>query len=390
MLQLINRHMKTIRMLMAPACLLAVGLFFSPIPAVGQENKPADPKPEFQMTILKQIPATSVKSQASTSTCWCFSTISMLESELMRLGKGETGLSEMFVVNNAYREKASQYVKFHGTSNFAEGGAQHDVTNNIKKYGIVPRDLYPGLNYGETSHKHGELVNALTGVVQTIVKNPNGKISPVWLRGIDGILKAYLGEKPVSFSYNGKMFTPQEFARELGIIPDDYIEFTSYTHNPFYRKFVLEVPDNWAQQAIYNVPVDELMEIIDYSINKGISISWGADISNLNFNEGVGRIMADGADFRDPQAAEQKVTQADRQAMFDSWQLTDDHGMHLTGIGQDQFGNKYYLEKNSWGEGGKYKGYSYLSVPFMRMRTMTIMLHKDGIPPHIATKIGLH
>ncbi|MCX6225134.1 MAG: aminopeptidase, partial [Bacteroidia bacterium] len=256
-------------------------------------------------------------------------------------------------------------------------------------YGIVPRDIYPGLNYGETAHKHGELVTALTGVVQTVVKNPNGKISPVWLKGVEGVLDAYLGEKPVSFSFNGKMFTPKEFAKDLGINPDDYVEFSSYTHHPFYQKFVLEVPDNWAQESMYNVPIDDLIEIIDYSLNKGISISWGADISNLGFTDGFGRIMSDGADFKNPEAGEKQISQNDRQYMFDSWQLTDDHAMHLTGIAQDQFGNKYYLEKNSWGEGGKFKGYSYLSVPFMRMRTMSIMLHKDGVPPQIANKIGL-
>jgi bleomycin hydrolase len=372
-----------------PVLIVIVALLLNPARIAGQEKKTGDSQPEFNMTILKQIPATSVKNQASTSTCWSFATTSMLESEIMRLGKGEVGLSEMFTVNHVYAEKALQYVKFHGTSNFAEGGAQHDVTNSIKKFGIVPRDIYPGLNYGETTHKHGELVTTLSGIVQTIIKNPNGKISPVWLSGVYGVLDAYLGEKPISFSFNGKMVTPVEFAGEMGINPDDYVEFTSFSHHPFYGKFILEVPDNWAQQAMYNVPVDDLMEIIDYSLNQGISISWGADISNLGFGEGFGRIMADGADVKNPEAPEKQVTQTDRQYLFDSWQLTDDHAMHLTGIAEDQFGNKYYLEKNSWGEGGKYKGYSYLSVPFMRMRTMTIMLHKDGVPPSIAKKIGL-
>ncbi len=381
--------MKLSRKLTASALFLMVALVMMPVTGSAQDKKPAEAKPEFQMTVLKQIPATSIKSQASTSTCWCFSTTSMLESEVMRLGKGEIGLSEMFTVNNVYKEKASQYVKFHGTCNFAEGGEQHDVTNSIRKYGIVPRDIYPGLNYGETTHKHGELVTTLTGIVQTIVKNPNGKLSPVWLKGIEGVTDAYLGEKPLSFSYNGKMVTPQEFAKEIGIIPDDYVEFTSYTHHPFYKPFVLEIPDNWAQAPAYNVPIDELMEIVDYSLNKGISIAWGADISDLGFSTGFGRIMADGADVKDPSAAEKEVTQADRQYMFDSWQLTDDHGMHLTGIAQDQLGHKFYMEKNSWGEGGKFKGYSYVSVPFMRLRTMSVMLHKDGIPPQIAQKIGL-
>jgi bleomycin hydrolase len=369
--------------------LIAMVVLLNPIVVVGQDKKNPETKPEFQMTILKQIPATSVKNQASTSTCWSFATTSMLESELIRLGKGEIGLSEMFTVNQVYKDKASQYVKFHGTCNFAEGGAQHDVTNSIGKYGIVPREFYPGLNYGETTHKHGELIAALDGILKAVVKNPNGKISPVWMKGFEGVLDAYLGEKPISFSYNGKMFTPKEFAKELGINPADYVEFSSYTHHPFYQKFVLEVPDNWAQQSMYNVPIDELMEIIDYSLTNGISISWAADISNLGFNEGFARIMAEGADVKNPEAPEKQVVQSDRQYMFDTWQLTDDHGMHLTGIALDQFGNKYYQEKNSWGEGGKFKGYSYLSVPFMRLRTMSIMVHKDGVPAAIAKKVGL-
>jgi bleomycin hydrolase len=381
--------MKEIKKLGLSTLFLSMVLLLDPIGVVGQDKKNPETKPEFQMTVIKQIPATSVKNQASTSTCWCFATTSMLESELIRLGKGEIGLSEMFTVNQIYKEKASQYVKFHGTSNFDEGGAQHDVTNSIAKYGIAPREFYPGLNYGETSHKHGELKAALSGIVQAVVKNPNGKISPVWMKGFEGVLDAYLGEKPISFSHNGKMFTPKEFAKELGIIPEDYIEFSSYTHHPFYQKFVLEVPDNWAQQSMYNVPIDELMEIIDYSLTNGISISWAADISNLGFSEGFGRIMEDGADVKNPEAPEKQVNQADRQYMFDSWQLTDDHGMHLTGIAQDQFGNKYYQEKNSWGEGGKFKGYSYLSVSFMRLRTMSIMVHKDGVPAGIAKKVGL-
>ncbi len=372
---------------------LQIKLFLSfllvPVLAFSQKPESKEATPEFEITVVKQIPASSVKSQASTSTCWCFATTSMLESELMRLGKGEVGLSEMYTVRNVYSEKAGQFVRFHGTCNFAEGGEQHDVMNSIRKNGIVPREIYPGLNYGEASHKHGEIVTVLSGIVNDLVKNKNGKISPVWQKGINGILDAYFGELPLSFSWNGRMYTPKEFSLELGINPDDYVMFSSFTHHPFYQEFVIEIPDNWAQEALYNVPVDELMEIIDYALEKGISISWGADISGLAFLEGFGRIMADGADIKDPQAPEKKVTQADRQYMLDSYQLTDDHAMHLIGIAKDSYGNKYYMEKNSWGEGGKFKGYSYMSVPFMRMRTMSIMLHKDGIPPHIAGKIGL-
>ncbi len=381
--------MKNLYKLRISGILLFTALILVPSWTVGQEQKSVEARPEFQLTIIKQIPALSVKSQASTSTCWCFATTSMLESELIRMGKGEIGLSEMFTVRNVYSAKAEQYVRFHGTCNFAEGGEQHDVLTSIEKNGIVPRDVYQGLNYGEKSHKHGEIVTTLSGIVDNVVKNRNGKLSPVWKKGVSGVLDAYFGEIPESFSWNGKLYTPKEFAKELGINPDDYIEFSSFTHHPFYEKFVIEIPDNWAQEALYNVPIDELMEIIDYAISKGISISWGADIESLNFNNGFGRIMQDGADVNDPRAAEKSVSQADRQHLLDNYQFSDDHAMHLTGMATDQFGNKYYLEKNSWGEGGKFKGYSYLSAPFMRLRTMSIMVHKDGIPQAIADKIGL-
>jgi len=381
--------MKNLYKLRISGIFLFTALILVPSWTFGQEQKTEEARPEFQLTIIKQIPALSVTSQASTSTCWCFGTTSMLESELIRQGKGEIGLSEMFTVRNVYSAKAEQYVRFHGTCNFAEGGEQHDVLTSIAKNGIVPRDVYPGLNYGEKTHKHGEIVNTLSGIVDNVVKNRNGKLSPVWQKGISGVLDAYFGEIPESFSWNGKLYTPKEFAKELGINPDDYIEFSSFTHHPFYEKFVIEIPDNWAQEALYNVPIDELMEIIDYALNKGISISWGADIESLNFRDGFGRIMEEGADVNDPRAHEKSVSQADRQLLLDNYQFSDDHAMHLTGMATDQFGNKYYLEKNSWGEGGKFKGYSYLSAPFMRLRTMSIMVHKDGIPQAIADKIGL-
>ena len=381
--------MKYLRKQRIGAASMVLALLMFTTQGFGQEKKVQEAAPEFQLTTIKQIPALSVKSQASTSTCWCFATTSMLESELIRLGKGEVGLSEMFTVRNAYLDKAVQFVRFHGTCNFAEGGEQHDVLNTIAKYGIVPRDVYPGLNYGETSHKHGEILGTLSGVVTSVTKNSNGKLSPVWQNGVDGVLDAYFGEKPESFSYNGKMYTPKEFAKEMGINAKDYIEFTSFTHHPFWEQFVIEIPDNWAQEPIWNVPIDDLMSIVDYALGKGVSISWGADISDLNFAGGFARIMADGGSVKDPSAPEKTITQADRQYLFDSYQFTDDHAMHLVGIAQDQFGNRFYQEKNSWGEGGKFKGFSYLSVPFMRLRTMSIMVHKDGIPPEILSKIGL-
>ena len=364
-------------------------LLFLVMPALLVAQPSKETNPGFDLQVIKQITATPVKSQASTSTCWCFATTSMLESELIRMGKGEIGLSEMFTVRHTYAAKAENYVRFHGTCNFAEGGEQHDVMNSIRRNGIVPRDVYEGINYGESQHRHGEIISVLSGIVKEVVRNRNGKLSPVWMNGFNGVLDAYFGELPQSFSWNGRMYTPKEFANHLGINPDDYVMVSSFTHHPFYQQFVIEIPDNWAQEPVYNVPINELMEIIDYSLEKGISLSWAADISGLRFNEGFGRIMEEGADINDPRAPEKAVSQADRQQLFESYHLTDDHAMHLTGLATDQFGNKYYLEKNSWGEGGQFKGYSYMSVPFMRLRTVSVMLHKDGIPAHIAKKIGL-
>ena len=340
-------------------------------------------------THIQQVKTTAVKSQGGTGTCWCFATTSMIESEMMRFGKPETGISEMFTVRTMYGDKAEQFVRFHGTCNFAQGGAQHDVMTAISQYGMVPREVYEGLNYGTDTHNHGEIEAVLKGMADQVVKNRNGVLSPVWMSGLNAVLDAYFGELPETFTYNGKEFSPKSFATQSGINPDDYLEFSSYLHHPFYEKFVLEVPDNWAQKAMYNVPIDDLMAIINSAMDKGISISWAADISGLNFNEGVALIPAEGEDPKNLLAKEKEVTQEDRQYMFDSYQLTDDHAMHLVGTAQDQNGKKYYIEKNSWGNGGKYQGFSYMTEAFMRLRTMSIMVHKEAVPASVKAKLGI-
>ncbi len=345
--------------------------------------------PNHEFTVINQVKSLPVLSQGGTGTCWSYGTTSMLESEIIRFGGPETDLSEMFTARNIYAEKAANYVRFHGTVNFDQGGEQHDVITSFVKYGMVPQDIYPGLNYGENTHQHGEIASVLKGVVENVIKNRNGKLSPVWMKGVNGILDAYFGVIPNTFSYRGNDFTPQSYAASLGIHPGDYVMLSSFNHHPFYSPFVIEIPDNWAQKTCINLPLDELMEVIDHALNQGISISWGADISGLNFEEGVATLPVDGADLKDPQHQEKTVNQEDRQYMFDSYQLTDDHCMHLVGVANNQFGKKFYIEKNSWGEGGKYKGFSYMSEAFMRMRTVSIMVHKDGIPAHIAAKTGI-
>lgn len=362
------------------------------------------------------IPSTSVKDQYRSGTCWSFSGLSFLESEMIRLGKAEVDLSEMFIVWHTYSEKAEKHVRVHGNLNFAAGGAFHDVTNMIKKYGIVPESIYDGLNYGEEKHVHGEMDNVLKQHVDAVVENKNRKLSTAWHDAIEGTLNSYLGELPEKFDFDGKSYSPQSFANEVvGLNMDDYVEISSYTHHPFYSKFILEVPDNWSWDQVYNVPVNELEEIMDYALGNGFTIAWAADVSEKGFatsNKGVAVLpAAPSEDMTDAEIAkweampkkekekelyklekpvpELVVTQEMRQAAFDNYQTTDDHGMHIVGTAKDQDGRTFYKVKNSWGDYNKYKGYFYASKPYVNYKTMCIMVHKDGIPQGIKEKLKL-
>ncbi len=369
-------------------CLLILITTVVSITSSKAQDKPSEKKEsQYEFTLINQVKTTPVISQASTSTCWCFATTSMLESEIIRLGGTEVDLSEMFTVRSAYQDKADKFVRLHGATSFPAGGAQHDVTASIEKYGIVPQATYPGLEYGEAAHKHGETHAILNGIVENVIKNRNKKVTPVWKDAFNSVLDVYFGNIPESFEYDGKSYTPKSFAESLPIDPDDYIEFSSYLHHPFYQEFELEVPDNWMHKSMQNVPIDEFMEIIEYALNKGISICWAADISGLNFRPGIATIPADGADVKDPAHEEKTINQKDRQFVFDNYNLTDDHAMHLVGLAKDQNGKLYFIEKNSWGTANPYKGFSYLSESFMRLRTMSIMVHKDGVPKKIMKKL---
>lgn len=362
------------------------------------------------------LPATSVKDQYRTGTCWSFSALSFFESEMLRLGKPEVDLSEMFVVRNTYSDKAKRYVRLHGEGSFSAGGAFHDAKNVMLNYGIVPEQVYAGLNYGETKHVHGEMDNTLKQQVDAVVENKNKKLSTVWNQPVEATLDSYLGKLPESFEYEGKTYTPKTFATEfVGLNMNDYIEISSYTHHPFYSEFVLEVPDNWSWDKVYNVPLNELEAIIDNSLANGYTVAWAADVSEKGFvtsNKGVAVLPAATTDDMtdaeiakwdalperekekelyklDKPVSEVKVTQQMRQQAFDNYETTDDHGMHIIGTAKNQDGTVFYKVKNSWGDYNDYKGYFYVSKPYVSLKTMCIMVHKDAVPKQIREKLKL-
>lgn len=383
----------------AAAFLIAMSLF--------SQNK------TYLFSVVKENPITSVKDQASTSTCWSFSGVSFLESELLRKGKGEFDLSEMYIVRRNYEDKAEKYTRLQGHLNFNPGGSFADVLETLEEYGIVPDEAYPGLPAGAERHNHLEMDKVLGAYMKEVIGNSN--ISTVWNEGFKGILNAYLGEKPASFTYNGRTFTPQSFKELLGLDENDYISITSFTHHPFYQQFPLEVPDNWRWANSYNLPVDEMMVAIDHALMNGYTVAWASDVSEAGFSrEGIAIVPDEnaaenagtdqarwlGLSERERRTTisgkigsevlkEKKVTQEMRQEAFDNYQTTDDHGMHIYGIAQDQYGNKYYMVKNSWGKTGRYEGIWYASEAFVRYKTLSIAVNKESLPKDIAKKIEL-
>jgi len=367
----------------------------------------------FQFTTIKALPITPVKNQASSGTCWAFSGIGFIESELLRMGKGEYDLSEMFVVSKNYSDKAQKYVRMHGTTNFGGGGSFADVLDCIKYYGIVPDQAQPGLNYGDTLHRHGELDQLLRAYVDALIRDSNKKLTTAWFNGFNGILNAYLGECPETFTYNGKQYTPKSFVDFLGINIDDYVSITSFTHHPFYTSFPIEVPDNWRWAYSYNVPLDELIQIIDSSINKGYTVAWASDVSERGFSrkgiavvpdakakEGAGSDQARWLGLTPAErenrinnltgpVPEMTITQEMRQKAFDNYETTDDHGMLIYGIAQDQNGSRYYMIKNSWGIDNSYKGTWYFSLPFVQYKTLSIVVNKAVLSKELKEKLNI-
>ena len=376
-------------------------------------QRPEPIEKDLTFTVVKELPITSVKNQASSGTCWCYSTLSFLESEILRMGGDSLDLAEMFVVSKAYADKAEKYIRLDGKLNFAQGSSSEDVFHVWEDYGIVPQEVMEGLNYGEKVNRHSELCDGMKGYLDAVVKNPNKKLSTAWRRALQGILDAYLGPCPEEFTFKGKKYTPKSFAASLGIKPEDYVSITSFTHHPFYTQFAIEVEDNWRWDLSYNIPIDEMMEIMYNAIDKGYTVAWGTDVSEAGFtrnglaiNPDLKAVEEAGSDQQrwvgvDPaekmkqlskmrdDAPEMTVTQEMRQEGYDNKTTTDDHGMHIYGIAKDQNGNKYFMVKNSWGETGKYKGIWYASDSFVRYKTLNIMVHKNAIPKEIKKKMGI-
>lgn len=395
--------------------LLLTAASFMALSMTAAPKKDKEKEPEgFKFTDVKVVKTNPVRDQNKSGTCWSFSTNSFLEDEIIRKNGREIDLADMFAVRHCYDDKADKYIRLHGALNFAQGGSAEDVIYVLRNYGAVPESAYPGLNYGEKKHAHYEMANALTAYLKAINANPNKKLSTAWKKGFTGILDAYLGELPEKFTYEGKEYTPKTFAAEIGLNPDDYISYTSFTHHPFYEEFVLEIPDNWQWSTSMNIPFEDLEKIVDNAIENDYSVAWGADVSEGGFKYAKGFAVlpaeidenalegtelskwvtlsdADRAkkrfDINGPAGLKEKtVTQESRQTAFDNRETTDDHGMVIVGIAKDQAGNKYYKVKNSWDNNQIYGGYFYVSMPFFLEKTMNIMVNKGAVPEDIAKK----
>ena len=367
----------------------------------------------FQFTDVKVVKTTPIKDQYETGTCWCFSVVAFMENEILRNTGKEVDLSEMFVVRNLYPEKAEKYLRMEGDMRFNQGGGVLDVPYAWDKYGMVPESVYEGMNYGESKHNHKELISAMKGYMEGVVKKPGKRYSTAWKKGLEGILDAYLGEIPEKFTFEGKEYTPKSYAASLGLNMKDYQAFTSFTHHPFYESFGIEIPDNWLWSKLMNVKLGEMEQIVDNAIQNGYSVAWSADMSEGGWQWDKGYAIlpkekteanltgdelerwkklpnkdreTEKWEFNGPQE-EINVTQELRQQMFDTYETVDDHLMVIIGTAHDQNGNKFYKVKNSWDTNQIYDGYIYVSEPYFLAKTIDIMVNKNAIPKDIKAKL---
>ena len=385
--------------------------------ALAQSPETEQKTPEgYVFTDVATVRTTPVKDQHRSGTCWCFSTMTFLEDEIIKAGGPELHLSEMWIVRHSFMDKAEKYVRLHGSLNFAEGGAAHDVTEGIRQHGIVPFDVYPGLNYGTEKPDFHEISSVLKAYLDAVIaaaEKSKRSLSTAWKRGFDAILDEYFGPVPEQFDYDGKTYTPTEFAASLPINLDDYVALTSFTHHPFYRPFVIEVPDNWMWASVWNLPLDEMMAVIDNALANGYTIAWGTDVSEKGFSrtKAIGIVPEadlDGMDATeaerwgkltptekeaalykfDKPGKERTITQEMRQEAYDNYETTDDHGMVIVGTAVDQAGNSYFKVQNSWDARPPYDGYWYFSRPFVAYKTIDILVNRNAVPKAIRKKLG--
>ncbi len=366
-----------------------------------ETNKSDSSKKKFVFTNKINLENSSVKNQGSSGTCWSYSTNSFLESEMARMGKKPVDIAEIYTARCVYIDKADAYVRMHGAVSWGDGGSCHDVINMYAKYGVVPQSVYTGLNYGTTKNKFGEMQAILKGMLDAIVRNPNGKLTPNWKTAFQRVLDTYLGEYPETFQWEGKEYTPKTFAQKyVGIEPKDYVELSSFSDKPYYEQTILMVPDNWSWDKVYNVKMNDITDAIDYALENGYTVAWATDVSEKYFSWKNGVAFVPEKEWEDMEEDEQKalfngpkperkITAKMRQEAFDNYSTTDDHGMHIVGSATDQSGREYYMVKNSWGEKNDYKGYIYVTKAYVKYKTTAFLVHKNGLPKELKNKIGL-
>lgn len=388
---------------------LAFGLL---TPAASAEDKVTMTK-DSVFTIVKENAVTSIKDQNQSGTCWAYSSLAFFEAELLRMGKGTHDLCESFLVYNTYMDRADKAIRTHGDASYSQGGSFYDAVYCLKNYGICPQDAMPapGTLYGDSLFNFNQLDAVSSAYISAIAKGKLKKISPVWKKDLSCIYANYFGELPQSFQVDGKTYTPLEYVKSLGLNMDDYVSLTSYTHHPFYTKFILEIQDNWRWAESYNLPLDEFMTVMESAVKNGYTFAWGSDVSEKGFNArtGTAKVPADakdndktgsdaarwtGSNERNNAAVqggqgELTITQEMRQLGYDNWETTDDHGMVIYGLAKDKDGNEYFMVKNSWGDYGPYNGMFFASKAFVAYKTMNILIHKNAIPKDIARKLGL-
>lgn len=366
-----------------------------------ESNKSDSSKKKFVFTNKINLENSSVKNQGSSGTCWSYSTNSFLESEMARMGKKPVDIAEIYTARCVYIDKADAYVRMHGAVSWGDGGSCHDVINMYAKYGVVPQSVYTGLNYGTTKNKFGEMQAILKGMLDAIVRNPNGKLTPNWKVAFQKVLDTYLGEYPETFQWDGKEYTPKTFAQKyVGIDPKDYVELSSFSDKPYYEQSILMVPDNWSWDKVYNVKTNDITDAIDYALENGYTVAWATDVSEKYFSWKNGVAFVPEKEWEDMEEDEQKalfngpkperkITAKLRQEAFDNYSTTDDHGMHIVGSATDQSGREYYMVKNSWGEKNDYKGYIYVTKAYVKYKTTAFLVHKNGLPKELRNKLGL-